>query len=46
VLGYAGAGVSFLARAGGGLHWLPFTFLLAVAIAAANAWILLVEVLR
>jgi hypothetical protein len=46
VLGYAGAGVSFLARAGGGLHWLPFTFLWAFAIAAANAWILLVEVLR
>jgi hypothetical protein len=46
VLGYAGAGVSFLAQAGGGLHWLPFAFILAIAIAASNAWILLVEVLR
>jgi len=31
---------------GGGLHWLPFAFVLAVTIAASNAWILLVEVLR
>jgi hypothetical protein len=46
VLGYAGAGISFLAQAGGGLHWLPFAFILAIAIAASNAWILLVEVLR
>jgi hypothetical protein len=46
VAGYAIAGVSLLARSGGGLHWLPFAFVLAVLIAASNAWILLVEVLR
>jgi hypothetical protein len=46
VLGYAGGGVSFLVQAGGGLHWLPCAFILAIAIAASNAWILLVEVLR
>jgi hypothetical protein len=43
---YAVAGATLLAGGGGGLHWLPFAFILAVAIAAANAWILLVEVLR
>jgi hypothetical protein len=43
---YALAGATLLARAGGGLHWLPFAFILAVTIAASNAWILLVEVLR
>src|SRR5271156_3282363 len=36
---YAVAGATLLAGAGGGLHWLPFAFILAVAIAAANAWI-------
>jgi modulator of FtsH protease len=46
VAGYATCGVTLLARAGGGLHWLPFVFVLAVVIAATNAWILLVEVLR
>jgi hypothetical protein len=46
VAGYAVCGSTFLARAGGGLHWLPFVFVLAVVIAASNAWILLVEVLR
>ena len=43
---YAIAGVTFIAQAGGGLQWLPFAFILAVCIAASNAWILLVEVLR
>jgi len=43
---YAIAGVTFIAQAGGGLQWLPFAFILAVSIAASNAWILLVEVLR
>jgi hypothetical protein len=43
---YAVAGVTLLAQVGGGLHWLPFAFILAVTIAASNAWILLVEVLR
>jgi hypothetical protein len=46
VAAYAVAGATLLARGGGGLHWLPFAFLLAVSIAASNAWILLVEVLR
>jgi hypothetical protein len=40
------AGATLLARAGGGLHWLPFCFILAVTVAASNARILLVEVLR
>jgi hypothetical protein len=46
VAAYAISGVTLLAQGGGGLHWLPFAFLLAVSIAASNAWILLVEVLR
>jgi hypothetical protein len=43
---YAVGGATLMARAGGGLHWLPWAFLLAVSVAASNAWILLVEVLR
>jgi hypothetical protein len=43
---YVVAGVTLLAQVGGGLHWLPLAFILAVTIAASNAWILLVEVLR
>jgi modulator of FtsH protease len=31
---------------GGGLYWLPVAFVLAIIIAAVNAWVLLVEVLR
>jgi hypothetical protein len=46
VAGYAAAGATLLAQAGGGLHWLPVAFVLAVTIAASNAWVLLVEVLR
>jgi hypothetical protein len=46
VAGYAITGATLLATGGGGLHWLPFAFVLAVGIAASNAWILLVEVLR
>jgi hypothetical protein len=46
VAAYAISAITLLAQAGGGLHWLPFAFLLAVSIAASNAWILLVEVLR
>jgi hypothetical protein len=46
VASYAVGGATLLARAGGGLQWLPFAFVLAVTIAASNAWILLVEVLR
>jgi modulator of FtsH protease len=46
VAAYAVGGATMLAQGGGGLHWLPFGFILAVTIAASNAWILLVEVLR
>jgi hypothetical protein len=46
VAAYAVAGITLLAQAGGGLHWIPFCFILAIIIAASNAWILLVEVLR
>ena len=34
------------AGAGGGLYWLPASFVLAIIVAAVNAWVLLVEVLR
>ena len=40
------AGVTFATGHGGGLYWLPVSFVLAIAIAAVNAWVLLVEVLR
>ncbi len=43
---YAAGEATLIARAGGGLQWLPVAFLLAVSIAVANAWVLLVEVLR
>lgn len=43
---YATAGATLIARAGGGLQWLPAAFVLAIVIAASNAWVLLVEVLR
>jgi hypothetical protein len=46
VAAYAVSAATLLAQGGGGLHWLPFAFVLAVTIAATNAWILLVEVLR
>jgi hypothetical protein len=41
-----GAGVTLAAQAGGGLDWLPVAFVLAIAVAAINAWVLLVEILR
>jgi hypothetical protein len=41
-----GAGVTLAAHAGGGLDWLPVAFVLAIAVAAINAWVLLVEILR
>ena len=44
--GYALAAITLLLEGGGGLHWIPLGFLLAICIAASNAWILLVEVLR
>ena len=40
------AGVTLLTRHGGGLYWLPAVFVLAIIIAAVNAWVLLVQVLR
>jgi hypothetical protein len=40
------AGATLAAAHGGGLEWLPAAFVLAVAVAAINAWILLVEILR
>jgi hypothetical protein len=40
------AGVSLLAEAGGGLYWLAAAFMLAFAVGIANAWVLLVEVVR
>jgi hypothetical protein len=43
---YAVCAATLLAGSGGGLHWLLLAFILAVSTAAANAWILLVEVLR
>jgi hypothetical protein len=46
VAAYAVAASALLAQGGGGLHWLPVGFILAITIAASNAWILLVEVLR
>jgi len=39
-------GVTLVAGAGGGLYWLPFAVVLAVTVAAVNAWVLLVEVMR
>lgn len=40
------AGITLAAGHGGGLFWLPVAFVLAIFVAAVNAWILLVEVLR
>lgn len=39
-------GVTLAAGHGGGLDWLPVAFVLAITVAAVNAWVLLVEVLR
>jgi hypothetical protein len=38
--------VSILAEQGGGLYWLVAGIVLAIAAAVANAWVLLVEILR
>lgn len=40
------AGVSIIIQAGGGLYWLPAAFVVGITLAAVNAWVLLVEVLR
>lgn len=45
-LALATAGTTLAAGHGGGLYWIPAAFVLAVTVAAVNAWILLVEVLR
>jgi hypothetical protein len=38
--------VTLAAGHGGGPDWLPAAFVLAIAVAAINAWVLLVEILR
>jgi len=40
------AGITLAVGHGGGLYWLPAAFVLAITVAAVNAWVLLVEVLR
>jgi hypothetical protein len=40
------AGVSLIAESGGGLYWLVAGISFAIAGAIANAWVLLVEILR
>jgi hypothetical protein len=40
------AGASLVAESGGGLYWLAAAFALAFAVGIANAWVLLVEVVR
>jgi hypothetical protein len=40
------AGVSLLARAGGGLYWLVPGLAFSLVVAVVNAWVLLVEVVR
>ncbi|HEX6677061.1 MAG TPA: hypothetical protein VF486_18785 [Actinomycetes bacterium] len=44
--GVAGAGVSLLLHAGGGLYWLVPGMVLSLVVAVINAWVLLVEVVR
>jgi hypothetical protein len=39
-------GVSLFAEAGGGLYWVAAGIVFAIAGAVANAWVLLVEILR
>ena len=40
------SGVTLATGHGGGLYWLPAAFVLAIVIAAINAWVLLTGVLR
>jgi hypothetical protein len=40
------AGISLIARWGGGLYWLAPTALLGIVGAVYNAWVLLVEIVR
>jgi hypothetical protein len=39
-------GLSVLFEAGGGLYWIAAGVILAIVGAVANAWVLLVEILR
>jgi hypothetical protein len=39
-------GASLLAETGGGLYWIAAGIVFAIAGAVANAWVLLVEILR
>ena len=39
-------GVTLATESGGGLLWVPVAFVVAIAVAAINAWVLLVEVLH
>jgi modulator of FtsH protease len=39
-------GASILADAGGGLYWTVAGMILAIAAGVANAWVLMVEILR
>ena len=40
------AGISLVARWGGGIYWLVPTALLGIAAAVYSAWVLLVEIMR
>jgi modulator of FtsH protease len=40
------AGLTLLVEAGGGLYWLVAGVVFAIVAAVANAWVLLVEILR
>jgi hypothetical protein len=40
------AGVSLIAESGGGLYWLLAGIIGAIVGSGANAWVLLVEILR
>ncbi len=40
------AGATLLAEAGGGLYWLAAGIVISIMVAVANAWVLLIEILR
>jgi hypothetical protein len=40
------AGITLIVSGGGGLDWLPLSFIVALTVASTNAWVLTVEVLR
>ena len=45
-LAFLGGGLSLVAGGGGGLYWILAATVLAFVVAAVNAWVLLIEVLR